>query len=261
MNTKNESKMKKLIIISLAVIFFSCSRTQEVALVQISTIDALLTGLYDGAIPLDEMVQNGNFGIGTFDKLDGEMIILDGVVYQIKADGKVYQPALDLTTPFFTVTKFEEPDSSFTFSPATFKEFEKFSDDLINNKNLFYAVKVSGNFKYVKTRSVPPQTKPYKPLSEVTKNQSLFEKENVAGTIVGFRFPQFASGINVPGYHLHFISGDKTFGGHVLDLSFENCKVEILPLHNFKMMLPESSEFSEADLKKNRAEELNRVEK
>lgn len=261
MDIKNESEMKKLIILSLSVIFFACSSTNEISLVQVSTIDALLAGLYDGVIPLDKMVQNGDFGIGTFDKLDGEMIILDGVVYQIKADGKVYQPAKNLTTPFFTVTKFFQPDSSFTFSSTTFKEFEKFSDDLINNKNLFYAIKVSGNFKYVKTRSVPLQNKPYKPLSEVTKNQSLFEKENVSGTIVGFRFPAFASGINVPGYHLHFISDDKTFGGHVLDLSFENCKVEILPLHNFKMMLPENSEFGEADLNKNRTEELNKVEK
>lgn len=255
--------MKKFLT-SLLLIFsfaFGCTSVQQNFVTQVSTIDALFSGLYDGNINLSQITKHGDFGIGTFDKLDGEMIILDGVVYQIKADGKVYQPAKNLTTPFFTVTKFEEPDSSFTFSSTTFKEFEKSSDDLINNKNLFYAVKVNGNFKYVKTRSVPSQTKPYKPLSEVTKNQSLFEKENVSGTIVGFRFPQFASGINVPGYHLHFISDDKTFGGHVLDLSFENCKVEILPLYNFKMMLPESSEFGEADLKKNRTEELNKVEK
>lgn len=253
--------MKRLTLLLIAVTFFACSSTNQTTLVQVSTIDALLIGLYDGVMPLHEMIQHGNFGIGTFDQLDGEMIILDGVVYQIKADGKVYQPGKNLTTPFFTVTKFEEPDSFFTFSSLTFKEFEKSFDDLINNKNLFYAIKVSGNFKYVKTRSVPSQNKPYKPLSEVTKNQSLFEKENVSGIIVGFRFPAFASGINVPGYHLHFISDDKTFGGHVLDLSFENCRVEILPLHNFKMMLPESSEFGEADLKKNRTEELNKVEK
>ncbi|MBI1937396.1 MAG: acetolactate decarboxylase [Ignavibacteriales bacterium] len=255
--------MKKFLI-SLLLIFsfaFGCTSFQQNFVTQVSTIDALLSGLYEGTTTLKEVIKHGDFGIGTFDKLDGEMIILDGIVYQIKADGKVYQPSHDLTTPFFTVTKFEEPDSSFTFSSTTFKEFEKSSDDLINNKNLFYAIKMSGNFKYVKTRSVPSQTKPYKPLNEVTKNQSVFEKENVSGTTVGFRSPQFASGINVPGYHLHFISDDKTFGGHVLDLSFENCKVEILPLHNFKMLLPESSEFGEADLKKNRADELNKVEK
>ncbi len=253
--------MKKIFLLLISIIFFACSSSNKSTIVQVSTIDALLTGLYDGVIPLQKIIQYGNFGIGTFDKLDGEMIILDGIVYQIKADGKVYRPAEDLTTPFFTVTNYSQPAFTYTHSSTTFNNFEKSLDDSIKNKNLFYTVRVSGNFKYVKTRSVPSQTKPYIPLSEVTKNQSLFEKENVSGTIVGFRVPSFASGINVPGYHLHFISDDKTFGGHVLDLSFENCKAEILPLYNFKLILPESSEFGEVDFNKNRTEELNRVEK
>lgn len=158
--------MKKIFLLSISVIFFVCSTSNKSTIVQVSTIDALLTGLYDGVMPLHEMIQHGNFGIGTFDKLDGEMIFLDGVVYQIKADGKVYKPSEDLTTPFFTVTNYPQPAFNYTFSSTTFNDFEKSLDDSIKNKNLFYAVKVSGNFKYVKTRSVPLQTKPYKPLSE-----------------------------------------------------------------------------------------------
>ncbi len=261
--------MKKILAVSFYVIaFVSSMNAQQQSYVpseklyQVSIIDALLAGQYDGTSSLSELIKYGNFGIGTFDKLDGEMIVLDGKIYQFKTDGKIYHANLSGTTPFATVTSFKSDRQFFIKNPIDMKAFQNLIDSVLNNKNLFYAVKVTGEFKYVKTRSVPSQNKPYKPLSEVTKNQAVFEKTDLTGTLIGFRMPEFIKGINVPGYHLHFLTKDKKFGGHVLDFTLTNVKVEIHELNKFEMLLPEGKNaFKDIDLSKDRSKELEKVEK
>ncbi len=258
-----EQNMKRIFfVLSLFIIVYGCSSVKENTLSQVSTIDALLAGYYDGVMPLNKLTEYGNFGIGTFNKLDGEMIVLDGTIYQFKADGKIYKADLNNTTPFASVIDFK---SSFSFpvkKVKTFKDFQSIIDSSVKNKNLFYAVKTTGKFSYIKTRSVPSQEKPYKPLNEVTKNQAVFEKQNQTGTLVGFLLPAFTSGVNVPGYHLHFLSADKTFGGHILEFSIDEANVEIQEINNFYMTLPEDdAAFGKIDLSKDRSKELNQVEK
>ncbi len=255
--------MKKLIVILLlSVLLYSCSSVKENALTQVSTIDALLAGYYDGVIQLDELAKYGDFGIGTFDRLDGEMIVLDGIIYQFKADGKIHKADLEGTSPFASVVNFKSNLILPVKSIKNYNDFQTIIDSTIKNKNLFYAVKVTGTFSYIKTRTVPPQEKPYKPLSEVTKTQPVFEKKEQTGTLVGFRLPAFTSGVNVPGYHLHFLSSDKTFGGHVLEFTIDEANVEIQEINNFYMTLPEDdSAFGNIDLSKDRTKELHEVEK
>ena len=257
--------MKKFIaILSLCLFIYSCSNQADNnnTLTQVSTIDALLAGYYDGVMPLSKLSTYGDFGIGTFNKLEGEMIVLDGVIYQFKVDGKIYKADLNNTTPFATVVNFK---SSFNFpvnSIKSYNDFQSVIDSTIKNKNLLYAIKVSGNFSYIKTRSVPEQEKPYKPLSEVTKNQAVFEKQNQTGTLVGFLLPSFTSGVNVQGYHLHFLTADKSFGGHVLEFSIDSAMIEIQEINNFYMTLPEDdAAFGNIDLSKDRSKELHEVEK
>ena len=60
---------------------------------------ALLDGIYDGEMTIGELLGKGNFGIGTFDALDGEMIILDGVCYQLRGDGTATIADLDQERP------------------------------------------------------------------------------------------------------------------------------------------------------------------
>lgn len=252
------------ILLSALLIFFisSCRNSSNKTLTQVSTIDALLAGYYDGVLKLGELSKYGNFGIGTFHKLDGEMIMLDGTIYQFKADGKIYKPDNNSTTPFAAVTNFKHDFSFLIEGSANLAEIENTIGEKIKNKNLFYAVKITGKFNYVKTRSVPAQSKPYKPLNEITKTQPVFERENEIGVLVGFKLPPFTSGINVPGYHLHFLLGDRSFGGHLLDAVIENAVVEIQQLNNFYMLLPENdSSFGEIDLSKDRKKELYEVEK
>lgn len=233
----------------------------EDTLTQISTIDALMTGVYDGETTLGQLKEKGDFGLGTFNALDGEMVLLDGVFYQVKSTGAVVRPALSLKTPFAAVTFFKA-DRTFPLKPGlTFREFIGITDGSLPTRNIFYAFKVTGTFRAVKTRSVPAQAKPYRPLSEVVKKQPVFEYSNVRGTIVGFKCPSFVKGVNVPGYHLHFLSADFSRGGHILDFVVDSAKVEIDDTREFSLILPGDSVFDKADLEPDREKELNAVEK
>jgi acetolactate decarboxylase len=135
-------------------------------------------------------------------------------------------------------------------------------DRTLDNSNVFYAIKVTGRFSYIKTRSVPAQKKPYPPLTAVTQNQPTFEMRNVSGTLVGFRLPAFVKGINVPGYHVHFLSDDGRFGGHLLDFSLVEGEAQIAACRQLLLMLPEdNSIFGQIDLSVDRSQDLEKAEK
>lgn len=230
-------------------------------LFQTSTINALVKGIYDGDITFKDLKRHGDFGIGTFNSLDGEMVALAGEFYQIKADGRAYPVDDSMKTPFSIVTFFE-PDKAFLLDKAlNHEQLQQYLDNLLPTKNIFYAIKIEGIFKYIKTRSVPKQNKPYPPLVEVVKNQPTFEFHEVVGTIVGFRCPTYVEGINVPGYHFHFISGDRKAGGHLLECQMQSVKIEIDYTSEFYMVLPESEEFYKVDLVEEKSTELKKVEK
>lgn len=216
-------------------------------LFQFSTINALLEGVYDGEMTFGALSRRGSFGLGTFNRLDGEMVLLDGVVYRIRTDGKVYVVASKEKTPFAMATWFEEDKISDVAEPFDSNQLQAHIDTLIDSKNQIYAIKVSGSFKYLKLRSVPIQSKPYPKLSEVIANQAVFEHSNVRGTIVGFRMPASLKGANVAGYHFHFISENRKFGGHVLALKTGEVKIALDQTGGFMMVLPDGADFNNSD--------------
>jgi acetolactate decarboxylase len=61
----------------------------------------------------------------------------------------------------------------------------------------------------------------------------------VPGVMVGFFVPNFMGAVNPPGYHFHFLSGDRKAGGHLLDCEMKKVKIEIDYISNFSMFLPE----------------------
>jgi acetolactate decarboxylase len=250
-----------ILLLSAAIALSSCYSPSESkdTLFQTSTINTLMAGVYEGNITLKELKKHGDFGLGTFDSLDGEMIILNGESYQIKADGKVYPTNDSMKTPFAAITFFETDQVVKIDSITSFEQMAKYIDDSLPTQNIFYAVKIDGLFSYVKTRSVPRQNKPYPPLAKVT--QSIFEFHKIAGTIVGFRCPSYASGVNVPGYHLHFITRDKTSGGHVIELDLQNAAVELDTTTGFHMELLPNSDFYQLDLTGDKQDDLNGIEK
>ncbi|MGV8095966.1 MAG: acetolactate decarboxylase [Mangrovibacterium sp.] len=246
-----------------AILFLvlSCSKDKEQpqSVVQISTIDALMQGVYDGTTPLSELAAYGDFGIGTFHALDGEMIFLDGVFYQVKADGKIDQPKVNVLTPFATVTFFH-PEVNYNVKALSFTQFKSTADSLMVSPNLFHAIKLHGTFSRVKTRSVPAQQKPYRPLVEVTASQPEFETQTVTGTLSGFYCPPFVTGINVPGYHMHFLSDDQNFGGHVLEFEMEEGILWLDQINDFRLILPEEGGFLDTDLTNDLSDDLEEVE-
>ncbi len=228
---------------------------------QVSTIDALLAGAYDGVSPCSELLKYGDLGIGTFDKLDGEMVVLDGAVYQAPSSGEVCRAEASLTTPFASVCFFQTDTTCQLDGNTSFDALKAKIDEIVPNPNVFCAVKLHAHFRTMKTRSVPPQEKPYPALADVVDSQAVFDMQNVTGSIVGFRSPPFVKGINVPGYHLHFLSDDRTRGGHILAFDMDPALCELDILDRFYMILPENGQGLEnLDLAKDRAKALEKVE-
>ena len=227
---------------------------------QASTINALLEGVYDGEISYGTLREHGDFGLGTFNGLDGEMIALDGEFYQIRADGKVYPVADEQKTPFAVVQYFEPDVHRPIHTELDFAGLQSYLQNLLPTTNFFYAIRVIGRFPYVHTRSVPRQHKPYPPLTEIAKRQPEFELFDVTGTLIGFRFPDYAQGFNVPGYHLHFLTEDKTAGGHVLDFRMTHGELALDHTTQFHLELPDSAEFAQANLDKDQSQAIHDVE-
>jgi acetolactate decarboxylase len=252
---------KMLAVICLVILSAVACIASEEVLTQVSTIDALMTGIYDGTTSLAELRKNGDLGIGTMNTLDGELVLLDGIFYQVTSDGKVIRPDLAAKTPFAVVTFFTADRSITLKQGSNFQEFTGNTEKWFPSRNIFYAVKLKGTFKAVKTRSVPAQKRPYSPLAEIVKTQPVFEIKNVTGTVVGFWSPSYVKGINVPGYHLHFISSDGKAGGHVLDFVTENVTVEFDDTRELSLILPDDNDFDKANLEKDRAAEVKAVEK
>ncbi len=159
-----------------------------------------------------------------------------------------------LPLPFFSTVK----DTALL---ADYAALKRYLDGLIENKNIFYAIRIDGIFSYLKTRSVPRQQKPYLPLVDVVKHQVTFEFHQSKGTMVGFWCPAYVKGINVPGYHFHFITADRKAGGHVLAGSMQNVTVKIDPIPAFYMVLPQNTAFDKIDLSGVKQKELEKVEK
>ena len=230
-------------------------------LYQVSTIDALMQGVYDGVQPISELKKHGDFGIGTFDALEGEMIVLDGKVYQAKADGRVYAVMDNATTPFATVTHFNRDFSVTTGRPMNFSTFSTDMSDHLPSQNMIYAVRMHGTFSQMKVRAIPAQQKPYPTLTDAAKDQSVYTYTDTTGTVVGVYTPVFFKGLNIAGYHLHFLSDNRHTGGHILDFAVPaNATVEYDITPVFEMSLPTSGAFTGVDLSQDLSEELALVE-
>ena len=258
-----------VLVFSGAVIYTSFTKLPAASAVpedretlyQVSTIDALMQGVFDGILPISELKKHGDFGIGTFDALEGEMIVIDGRVYHAKADGRVYTVMDNATTPLATVTHFDSDLSVTTGQPMNFSVFSTNMSARLPSPNMIYAIRMHGTFPHVKVRAIPAQQKPFPTLTDAAKNQSVYTYTDTTGTVVGFYLPVFFKGLNVGGYHLHFLSDDHQTGGHILDLEVPaNARAEYDITPGFEMHLPTSGAFTGVDLSQDLSEEVARLE-
>lgn len=208
-------------------------------LFQVSAFNTFSSGKYDGTTSFSELAKHGDFGIGTLNGLNGEMIALDGVFYQVPIDGTPVKISPSALTPYATVTFFDA-DLTLHVNNFNYSQLISYINQSLPLDEAIYAIKVSGTFDYAETRSVPIQTQPYPALSEAVSHQAVFNLTDVSGTAVGFYFPYSMSGVDFAGYHLHFLSDDRTAGGHLLDCIIRNATVEIDYTNKYTLVLPSS---------------------
>lgn len=211
-------------------------------LYQQGTLGALMAGLMDGTMPIKELLTYGDFGIGTLHGLDGEVIFLNGQAYQGRSDGKLIYLTGEELTPYGAVTSFKSDRQFFIEENLNSEEVLALIKVNFKSNNLFSAIQLTGKFKKMHIRIMPKQTKPYKRLVEVSKIQPEFIREDIKGTLVGFYTPELFQGVAAAGFHLHFISEEKDFGGHVIDFELANGEVDIADIAEFTQLFPISDE-------------------
>jgi len=216
-------------------------------LYQTSLMAALLEGIYEGDVNYGDLREHGDFGLGTFNNLDGEMVGFDGVFYQLRSDGTARPVTPEQKTPFAVVTFFR-PELEIDVSSGMAKEELLDLIEKATDANLFSAIRIDGLFDQVRTRTVQLQTKPFPPLTEAAAHETTNSFVDVQGTLAGFRSPAYSQGIGVAGFHLHFLRQDKQAGGHALDYRIQSGKVQIAALRGFHVELPTSDEFMKANL-------------
>ncbi|CAD6007335.1 Alpha-acetolactate decarboxylase [Agreia sp. COWG] len=215
---------------------------------QVSLMSALLDGVYDGDLTVSELLEHGDFGLGTFNALDGEMLVLDGVCYRLRADGTAERASGTDQTPFAVVVPFDETLGFDVTERSTREQVVARIVALAKSQNYLFAVRVRGRFESVTTRTVRRQQKPYPPMREAVANEAVVTFSDVDGTVAGFRTPLYERGIGVPGGHVHFIDDAFTAGGHVLDFVMQHGRVDICKGSDLALRLPLDSSFASADL-------------
>ncbi len=270
------ANMKKLSILPLAAALTALAPAPAVSedcpaaapadrevISQVSLLQGLTFGDYNGSVPIARLKKLGDIGIGTFDRLNGELIMLEGVVYRAGHDGKLEVVADEETVPFANVT-FLDADESFELSDV--KDIGVLKAEL-NKKvkaagsNRFYMVRIDGTFDKIGVRSEYAQKKPYKPLAKVLEtDQTFFEHKNVKGTVVGLYCPEYMGDLNAVGWHFHFVTEDRKSGGHVFEVNAASLKVSMDRTDGFSMVLPDNEMFNGFDLTVDQSADIKKVE-
>ncbi len=239
------------------------SSAQREVINQVSLLQGLTFGDYNGSVPVGQLKELGDTGIGTFDALNGELIMLKGIVYRAAHDGTIEAVADDETVPFSNVTFFDTDEvvklNGIDGINVLKSELDRKVSEL--GVNRFYMIMAEGTFSTIQVRSEFPQTKPYQPLAKVLEtDQTFFDYENIKGTVVGLYCPEYMSDLNAVGWHFHFISDDRMAGGHVLNLSAGELNVSIDRTDSFSMVLPDNEMFNSFDLTIDQSEDIKKVE-
>ena len=228
-------------------------------LFQVSTANALVQGVYKGAITCGQLLRHGDLGLGTFERLDGEMVVLDGTVYRVRNTGEVSTAPPDAAVPFAVVTRFTASTQTRFERLESLAALKACCDRYRRSDNLFYAYRITGRFSRIRTRAVGPPGGQGR-LSDAAEAQGEFEYKDVEGTLVGIYSPPFSTTLSVSGHHFHFLSDDRTQGGHVLELEAHDLSFEAEELRNFHLALPESEAFLKLDLTQDTSAELHKAE-
>lgn len=235
-------------------------QTNASALYMSSPINALLEGLFEAPTSMAELKQHGNFGIGTFNDLDGELILIDGQIFRLAVDGAAHAVTDEVLTPFACACQFAPLSSENIAEPLLYKELETLYEQVLISPNAPHALRLDGYFKSVRTRSVP-RTANYTPLADATDKQQLREFNDIHGTLVGFYCPPFIPSVNVPGFHFHFITDDRSAGGHLLHCDLQSGELSVQFFRRIDLALPITQDYLTADFQRDAQSDLEKAEK
>lgn len=203
--------------------------------------------LFDGGTRYGDLLQFGDFGLGALSPLEGEVIIVDGTAFHADEHGRVRELPATATTSFAFLKRFV-PERRVALTPVgDYAQLNAALDRALESPNRLYAVRIDGVFERMRLRSVARQRPPYPSLDEVVAAQQTFEAQDIEGTLVGFRFPPYLGAVNAPGWHFHFVSADRRWGGHVLDVAAQTLSAKIDETRSFHLLLPRDAGFDAAD--------------
>ncbi|SNR77043.1 acetolactate decarboxylase [Lutibacter agarilyticus] len=214
--------------------------------------EAFVNKIYDGTLKASELKERGTIGLGSYNALEGELVMLDGILYEALGDGSVIV-VNDTTKIAYANAAFYKEDVAFKFEDTyNYEDLRKELNLQTGSKNFFYAFKIHGTFQKLKLGGVPKQEKPYtEGLDVLIPNRPVFDKENITGTMVGFYCPEFIGKINVTGYHLHFVSDDKKSAGHVMEFTnASDLTGGYKKISKYQFDLPETNEYEAVNLEK-----------
>lgn len=231
-------------------------------LYQVGTIGSLLSGVYEGDLSFKELAHYGDFGLGTFDRVNGEMIALDGKFYRIDAYGKAHIVELQMKTPFAMITHFTKFVSYELDSFEDLPSLQEYIETTFESQNIIYALRIDGEFARLDLRSEHPQPEGHKPLSKtISQVQTTSTLIDTEGTMVGFWFPKYMKTINVDGFHFHFLDKNCSLGGHLFNLKLTKATLKVMPIFDFGIHLIHTPLFEDMDLNSVDDEAMKKVEK
>ncbi|MGA2403831.1 MAG: acetolactate decarboxylase [Syntrophobacteraceae bacterium] len=210
-----------------------------------SPASAMMKGIYKETATIGEVKLHGDFGLGTFNELDGEMVLLDGVAYQIRTDGQTCEVSDDVQTPFACATFFDPVSVETIDWELDNQDFKALLERIIPSENMFYGIRIDGTFNQIKMWSVPKQPD-HRPITEV--RPSMFTFSDVYGTLAGFYTPEFIKALSMPGFHFHFLTADRRFGGHLKECNLKNLRISVQFISRLELDLPSTFDFMTTDL-------------
>ena len=236
----------------------------EQVMYQVSTLQALAMGYSKAVVSVDEFLENGNIGLGTFEDVDGEMIMVDGKCYRAQEDGAVVQAEGNMGVPFAVTTFFAEGKDISVQNIEDIDRLKQILDVKIEEDfglNSMHMVRIDGSFSKVCARSESAYRSHHVSLKDILKEtQKDFFFDDIKGTLVCVYFPDHMDGINAPGWHLHFVSEDRTQGGHVFDLKMDQGEGTINKISRIQIELPTTPAFDTYSLKEASQDEIEEVE-
>ena len=221
-------------------------------------------GYSRAVVSVEAFLQHGDIGLGTFEDVDGEMILLDGKCYRALEDGAVVEAAPEMGVPFAVTTFFKQGKSIEIQEIEGMDDLKKLLDLKIEEDfglNSMHVVRIEGSFSKVCARSESGYHSQHVSLKDILKKtQKDFVFHDIGGTLVCVYFPDYMDGINAPGWHLHFLSEDKLKGGHVFDLKMKQGRALFNKINRIQIELPNTPSFDTYSLKEASRDEIKEVE-